>query len=86
MKSWVIVLIVALAILITIFIAFMVNKAKLKKAVETGKIEINKQSYTLVKVVNPITANKTELNKVVNADGTTTVTYSDGTTEILPKA
>ena len=58
---------------------------QLKKAVEVGKIDINKQTYTLVKVVNPVVANKTELSKVVNADGSTTITYSDGSTSIVAK-
>lgn len=87
MKTWHVVLIAIAAILLTVVVMVVIHKAKLKKAAETGKIEISKQSYTLVKVINPIVpANKTELSKVVNADGSTTVTYTDGTTSIIPKA
>lgn len=84
MKLWVAIVLIVLAILITFLIAFMVNKAKLNKAAQEGKIVIAKQSYTLVKAVNPVVA-KTELNRVTNQDGTITVSYTDGSTTVLPK-
>jgi len=54
MKNWQIVAIVLLAGLITAVVVTMMNKAKLKKAVEAGKLTVDKQDYTVIKVVAPV--------------------------------
>lgn len=56
MKAWHLIVAVIAAIILTIVVAYFVNKAKLKKAVTAGKITVDKQDYSIVKIVSSTVA------------------------------
>lgn len=54
-KTWVLIVSILATIIVIIAIMYFVQRARLKKMAESGKLTVGGQSYTVVKVIAPVT-------------------------------